>query len=68
MFAEILFQRKIGQENELLTYSIPKNFNLKIGQAVKVPLRKSETTGIVWKIHNNKPNFKTVNIKEVYTR
>ncbi len=67
IFAEILFQRKIGQENDLLTYSIPNNLDLQIGQAVKVPLRKSEISGIVWKIHSNKPDFRTVNIKEIIT-
>lgn len=60
-FAEIIFQQKTGP----FTYTIPKNFNLKTGQLVKVPLRKKIISGIVWKIHNKKPDFKTVEIKEI---
>lgn len=66
MYAEILTPRKIGTEKETLTYQIPENIDIKIGQAVQVPLKKKIISGIVWKIHNEVPNFKTLPIISIF--
>ncbi len=65
-FAEIIFQQKVGSEKNTLTYEI-KNLPFKIGQLVRVPLRNQTKTGIVWRIHNKKPSFKTAQVKEIVT-
>ncbi|MBI2634362.1 primosomal protein N' [Candidatus Peregrinibacteria bacterium] len=59
-FAEIVFQKKT-----VLTYSIPGKMELLTGQLVKVPLRKKIENGLVWKIHDSKPEFKTLAIQEI---
>ena len=64
-YAEILFQQKTGQDKDTLTYEIPEGMKVKIGQLVKVPLRKLTKTGLVWEIRGEKPDFKTLPIKEV---
>ncbi len=63
-YAEILFQQKVGLDKETLTYSVPENLKIQIGDLVKVPLRKNFTTGLVFEIHNKKPAFKTLPIVE----
>lgn len=62
MYAEILIPQKIGTEKETLTYEIPENLNPIPGQAVKISLRKKILTGVVWSIHNEKPEFRTIPI------
>jgi primosomal protein N' (replication factor Y) (superfamily II helicase) len=64
-FAEVLFQQKTGSDKETLTYQVPENLKIKTGDLVKVPFRRQEKHGIVWKIHNEKPSFKTLPIKEI---
>jgi primosomal protein N' (replication factor Y) (superfamily II helicase) len=64
-FADILFQQKVGEDSSTLTYEIPKGMKLSAGHLVKVPLRNRTVTGLVWKTHNDKPSFKTVEIKEL---
>lgn len=64
-FAEIIFQQKVGEDQETLTYAIPQGLDISLGQVVKVPLRKKITTGLVWKIHDKIPEFKTIEINEV---
>lgn len=63
-YAEILFQQKIGTQ-ETLTYQIPPGFDAKMGQAVEVKMRNRSKQGIIWKIHNNKPNFRTAPLQEI---
>ncbi len=64
-YAEILFQQKVGQDQETLTYEVPEGSKIEPGQAVEVPIRKRASYGIVWKIHDNKPDFKTFKIKKI---
>lgn len=64
-FAEIALQQKFGPNQETLTYEIPENLNVKIGQLVAIPLRNRITTGLVWKIHDTVPKFKTIEVKGV---
>lgn len=64
-YAEILFQQKTGQDKDTLTYEIPEGMKVKVGQLVKVPLKKLTKTGLIWEIHSNKPDFKTLPIKGV---
>ena len=68
MYAEILIPQKIGSEKETLTYKIPENTNLELGQIVKVNLRKKAVFGIVWDINNTEPSFKTLEISEIPTK
>lgn len=43
------------------TFSIPDGMQLEAGQAVAVPLGRSKIyTGIVWRIHDRKPDFKNL--------
>lgn len=64
-YADVLIPQKIGDLSDTLTYSIPSTSKVKVGQSVKIPLRKSFTNGIIWKIHSKKPEFKTFPIKEI---
>lgn len=62
MYAEILFQQKVG-DKDTLTYEAPKE--AKVGQAVVVTMRGKNKNGIIWNLHNKKPSFKTLPIKEI---
>ena len=63
-YAEILFAQKVGQEKDTLTYKIPPDLKISVGDLVKVPLRSKFINGIVWEIHDKKPSFRTLEIKE----
>jgi primosomal protein N' (replication factor Y) len=66
MYANIAFQQKIGNQ-KTLTYEIPAELEktIKLGHLVKVQIRKSEKTGVIWQIHNTAPSFKTSQIKSI---
>ena len=66
MYADIAFQQKIGDQ-ETLTYKIPTELEKEVreGHLVYLPLRRNTVTGVIWRLHNNKPNFRTVSIKEI---
>ncbi len=64
-FAKILFSQKTGRDSNTLTYHIPEDMSIRIGQSVKVPIRNRKTSGIVWEISDEKPEFKTLPITEV---
>ncbi len=64
-YAEILFQQKVGEGKDTLTYSIPERLNTKIGQSAMVTIRNRPKAGIVWDIHEKKPPFRTQAIKEI---
>ncbi len=64
-YAEVLIPQKVGENQETLTYQIPKNTKVEVGQPVKISLRNRITSGIVWEIHNKKPSFKTLEITEI---
>ena len=68
MYAQVLFQQKVGQESCCLTYKIPENMELQIGQGVKAPIRRKVANGIIWHITEQKPEFKTVEIQEVISQ
>jgi primosomal protein N' (replication factor Y) len=48
----------------MLTYKIPEKRAFTSGDLVSVPLKKKTVTGIIFNIHNNKPSFETLEIKE----
>jgi len=48
-----------------LTYRIPIDLAVSIGQRVHIELNNKETIGLVIEIHNNEPNYKTLEIKKV---
>lgn len=58
-FAEVLPLQKVGNDQDVLTYEIPPELNIKIGQAAKVPLRNKTIIALVWNIVETKPTFKT---------
>jgi len=64
MFAEILLPQKVGQK-ETLTYQVPANLKLQIGEIVEVPLRNKLTKGIVFQLSENIPDFKTKPITKI---
>lgn len=61
-FAEIAFLQKKGIDSNLLTYSL--NTGL-AGQSVTVSLRGKKTNGLIWRIHSEKPSFKTLSVEEI---
>lgn len=64
MLAEILLPVKIANTNKSLTYEVPKNLSnkVKIGNAVRVPLRNQIKTGLICELHQRKPDFKAKEI------
>lgn len=59
-FAEIIIAQKLGHsDQETLTYAIPDELNLELGQLVEIPLRKKHVRGVIWQIHQNKPSYNT---------
>lgn len=67
-YAEVLIPQKIVKGSSTLSYEIPTDLKeIKVGHLVKIPLRNSVKTGIVWNIHNDKPAFKTLPIKSLVT-
>lgn len=64
MYADIAFQQKIGDQ-ETLTYAIPKTLEktAKPGHLVVLTLRNKLVTGLIWRLHDEKPSFKTVEIQ-----
>lgn len=67
LYAEIIFQQKVGQDEgkETLTYEIPSGLNIETGQLVEVSLRKKTRCGLVWEIHHKRPDFKTLPISSI---
>lgn len=55
-FAELAFSTAVRQT---FTYRIPESMQLKLGTRVWVPLRGVHAIGLVVKIHNTEPSFKT---------
>ncbi|MFA6917213.1 MAG: primosomal protein N' [Candidatus Gracilibacteria bacterium] len=64
-FVEVILQQKFGPGQETLTYKLPDNLEVKIGQLVAIPLRNKITTGLVWEIHDKVPKFKTLEINGI---
>lgn len=57
LFAEVLIQHRYAMIQGILTYEVPKN--IREGQLIKVPFRKQEVSGLVLKITNKKPTYRT---------
>lgn len=64
MYAEIILPQRIGNTSTL-TYSVPDELELKLGQIVTAPLRGRTISGVVWKTIEEKPEFRTLPIKEI---
>jgi len=64
MYADIAFQQKIGDQ-ETLCYKIPELLEktVKPGHLVVLTLRRRIVTGLIWRLHNEEPSFKTVEIQ-----
>jgi len=60
-YADVLLLQKVG-DRSVLTYEVPAKLSLTNGDSVQIPLRNKETSGIVFRLHNNKPEFKTLEI------
>ena len=63
-FAEIVFPTAVRQA---FTYAVPADLHdgLKPGMRVWVPFQKRNTIGMIVKLHDQKPSFKTREIKRV---
>jgi primosomal protein N' (replication factor Y) (superfamily II helicase) len=59
MFAEVLLPQKVGEKKDTLTYEIPENLKIEIGQIVEVPLRNRLTKGIIFGLSAETPPYKT---------
>lgn len=66
-YAEILLPQKIHGLSASLTYEIPSvnSESYKPGQIVEIPLRNRQTRGLLFKVHQNPPNFKTKPITRI---
>jgi primosomal protein N' (replication factor Y) len=64
-YAEILLTQKMGPKLETLTYELPRGENYAVGQIIEVPLRKKSTKGIIYRVHQNKPKYKTRKITKI---
>jgi primosomal protein N' (replication factor Y) (superfamily II helicase) len=64
MYADIAFQQKIGDQETLL-YKIPEALEktVKPGHLVVLTLRRRLVTGLVWRLHNEEPAFKCIEIQ-----
>ena len=65
MYAEVI----LGQgSNKKLTYSVPDNIEVKIGQAVVLPLRQKSVIGYIYRLYSDLPStsFKLKNITRVH--
>ncbi|MEK7126572.1 MAG: hypothetical protein AAB848_00550, partial [Patescibacteria group bacterium] len=67
MYADIILRQTIKNIGQMLTYKIPENGAFTSGDLVSVPLKKKTVTGVILNIHNNKPSFETLEIKEKLT-
>lgn len=59
MFADIVPHRRLPGALESFTYEVPQNLNLQPGQLVQIPFRKQKLSGIVRRLHNEKPRYPT---------
>jgi len=64
-FAEILFDQKVGINQETLTYEIPEHLNVEIGHIIETTIRNRKINGIVFDIHENKPRYNTKKIIQI---
>ncbi len=64
-YAKILFPQKVGQNEDILTYSIPEHLPCHKGQAVLAPIRNRAKSGLILEICEKKPDFKTRDILEI---
>ena len=64
-YAEVLLFQKVGPEKDTLTYSLPQTGEYKTGMIVEVPLRNRPVKGVIYRIHNNKPEYKTREINKI---
>ncbi len=61
-YAEILLPLKFSFDKDTLTYAVPKDLPLQIGDLVSVEIKNKLKTGLVTEIHSRKPNFNTKEI------
>lgn len=64
-FAEILVDHPISSLKGSLTYEVPETFDIQKGQLVQLPFRTLKKTGIVLKVHEEKPSYPTKKITEI---
>lgn len=64
-YAEILLPQKIGPNLKTLTYELPEDSASTIGKLVEIPLRNKSTKGIIYRIHEKKPPYKTKKITKI---
>ncbi|MBI2453477.1 primosomal protein N' [Candidatus Peregrinibacteria bacterium] len=66
-FADIVINHNFSHLKETLTYEIDEKStkNLRLWQLVLIPFRNTKITGIITKIHTNKPNYPTKKIIKI---
>lgn len=67
MFADVVLYRRLPQNLDSFTYEVPKNFRVERGQIVEVPFRKQKLSGVVRKIHKEKPAYPTKFIEKAFS-
>ncbi len=67
MLAEILLPVKLGKESGSLTYRLPKKLanKVRVGNAVRVPLRNQIKTGLVRELHERELKFEPKDVLSI---
>ena len=61
-YADVILLQKTGLGSDTVTYKIPEDLDVQVGQSVQVEYRHKSKNALVWKIHHNTPDFKTKDI------
>jgi primosomal protein N' (replication factor Y) (superfamily II helicase) len=59
MYAEVLVNHSYARRRERLTYEIPEGSAINVGSGVMIPFQKTEKSGLVLKVHDDRPEFET---------
>ena len=67
MFAEILLPQKVGKDKDTLTYRVPQTLAnmVQAGSIVDITLRNHKTRGVIAKLHEHEPTYKTKDILDI---
>lgn len=65
MFADILINHAYSRKQNLFTYEVPENIDLKRGSGVLVPFNKGNKAGLVLQTKRERPEFQTKQITDL---
>lgn len=68
MYAEVILHRRLPKGFDSFTYEVPAGLALAAGQFVQVPFKKQSLSGIVRRLHNEKPRYPTRAVEKAAQR